>query len=309
MKVLSVNRIVVSILSVVLLLSACGSEESSAGGFDAITVSKGSTPKVSVTKGFTTASTETKVIKEGGGDAVKAGDTVKVNYLAVNGRTGKQFDSSYAAEKPATFTLNDTSILPGFIKALDDQKIGSRVLVAISPKDGFGQARKELDLKASDTMVFLFDLVSKVPTEAAGPTKDLPADLPELKLDAAKKPSKFVATDKTAKGQTKESVHVVIQGDGPVVKADQTVSVQYLGQVYPAGKVFDSSWARKAPASFPLTKGQLIDCWTDLLEGQKVGSRLVLVCPSDTAYGDEGRKPDIKGGDTLVFSIDLLDAS
>ena len=43
--------------------------------------------------------------------------------------------------------------------------------------------------------------------------------------------------------------------------------------------------------------------------GQKVGSRVVLVCPADVAYGKEGSPPDIKGGDTLIFSIDLLDAS
>lgn len=305
------NRIVVSVLSAVLLLSACGSEDSSADGkgLDAIKVSKASTPKVTVAKGFATKSTETKVIEEGGGEAVKAGDTVKVNYLAVNGRTGKQFDSSFAAGAPATFTLDKSSILQGFITALEQQKIGSRVLVAISPKDGFGQDRKELDLLADDTMVFVFDLVSMVPTSAKGESKDLPSDLPELKLDDEKQPSKFVATDDTAKKPTKQSVDVLIEGDGPKVKADQTLSVQYVGQVYPDGKVFDSSWSRGTPASFQLTKGQLIDCWTDLLEGQKVGSRVVLVCPSDTAYGDEGREPDIKGGDTLVFAIDLLDAS
>ena len=100
----------------------------------------------------------------------------------------------------------------------------------------------------------------------------------------------------------------MIQGDGPDVKLGQTLSVHYVGQVYPAGKVFDSSWAR-GPASFQLTEGQLIKCWTDLLVGQKVGSRVVLVCPADTAYGKDGSGEDIKGGDTLIFSIDLLDAS
>ncbi|MGA8850470.1 MAG: FKBP-type peptidyl-prolyl cis-trans isomerase [Aeromicrobium sp.] len=303
------NRILVSVLSAVLLLSACGSEKASVGGLDAITVSKASTPKVTVAEGFATETTETKVIEEGGGEAVKAGDTVKVNYLAVNGRTGKQFDSSYAAGAPATFTLDKASILQGFITALENQKIGSRVVVAISPKDGFGQDRKELELMSDDTMVFVFDLVSKVPTEAKGESETLPSNLPELVLDAKDQPEKFVANDDTRKEQTKQSAHVVIQGDGPAVKADQTLSVHYVGQVYPSGKVFDSSWSRGTPASFQLTKGQLIDCWTDLLAGQKVGSRVVLVCPSDTAYGDEGREPDIKGGDTLVFAIDLLDAS
>ncbi len=304
------NRIVVTLLSAVLLLSACGNDDASTSkGFDAIKVSKDATPKVTVSKGFTTSSTETKVIEKGGGDAVKAGDTVKVNYLAVNGRTGKQFDSSYAAGEPATFTLDKTSILPGFIKALDRQKIGSRVLVAVSPKDGFGQARAELDIKAGDTMVFLFDLVSKVPTEVTGKSAKLPADVPKITLDGDDHPSGFTKDKNTLDEPTKQSLDVVIQGDGPTIEDGQSVVTQYVGQIYPDGKVFDSSWARKAPATVSMTEGAAITCWTDQLVGQKIGSRVVVVCPPDTAYGKKGREPSIKGNDTLVFAIDLLDAS
>jgi len=43
--------------------------------------------------------------------------------------------------------------------------------------------------------------------------------------------------------------------------------------------------------------------------GKKVGSRVVLVCPADVAYGKEGSGENIQPGDTLIFSIDLLDAS
>jgi FKBP-type peptidyl-prolyl cis-trans isomerase FkpA len=37
----------------------------------------------------------------------------------------------------------------------------------------------------------------------------------------------------------------------------------------------------------------------------KVGGKSRLVCPSDTAYGDNGR-PGIPGGATLVFEVELL---
>ena len=85
--------------------------------------------------------------------------------MAVNGRTGKQFDNSFTSKSPLTLTLDEHSALPGFLKGLTGQKVGSRVLVAIPPKDGFGQARTELGIKADDTMVFLFDIVAKVPAE------------------------------------------------------------------------------------------------------------------------------------------------
>ena len=55
---------------------------------------------------------------------------------------------------------------------------------------------------------------------------------------------------------------------------------------------------------------QVIACWKDHLPGQKLGSRIVLVCPADTAYGDSPQPGGpIKPGDSLVFAIDLLDAS
>jgi FKBP-type peptidyl-prolyl cis-trans isomerase len=290
-----------------LVLAGCGGSDSSGGSLGKVTVSKADTPKVKVAKGFTAAKTTTRVVSKGSGAKVVSGESIKVNYVAVNGRTGKAFDNSFTSKRPLTITLTNT-ILPGFVKGLTGQTLGSRVLVAIPPKDGFNKAQASLGLKKTDTMVFLFDVVSKVPPMAAGKAHKLPSDLPKLVLDSKKQPSKFAKSKATAAKQTKESAHVVIQGSGAKVKMGQTLSVQYVGQIYPAGKVFDSSWARGAPSSFQLTEGQLIKCWTDELAGQKVGSRVILVCPANVAYKSKGSPPDIKGGDTLIFSIDLLDA-
>jgi peptidylprolyl isomerase len=305
-----VRRIALATLAASLLLAGCGGNASDGGGLDAVKVSKAASPKVTVAKGFTATKTSTKVLNEGSGETLAAGDAVKVNYVAVNGRTGKQFDSSFTGNKPLTLTLSNTAILPGFVKGLTGQKVGSRILVAIPPKDGFDKAQTELDIKKDDTMVFLFDVVAKVPTEVTGTSTALPKDLPKLVLDAKKQPSKFAKTKTTAPKQTKASSHVVIQGKGAKIKKDQTLTVQYVGQVYPSGKVFDSSWSRGAPSSFQLTEGSLIKCWTNELVGQNVGSRVVLVCPSNVAYGKTPPQGgDIKAGDTLIFAIDLLDAS
>lgn len=72
------------------------------------------------------------------------------------------------------------------------------------------------------------------------------------------------------------------------------------------GTEFDSSYARNTPASFPLNG--VIPCWTEGMQKMKVGGKAVLVCPSDLAYGDQGR-PSIPGGATLVFEIELLDVT
>jgi len=39
----------------------------------------------------------------------------------------------------------------------------------------------------------------------------------------------------------------------------------------------------------------------------KVGGKSKFVCPSDIAYGDQGRPPTIKPGATLVFEVELLE--
>jgi FKBP-type peptidyl-prolyl cis-trans isomerase len=302
-----VRRILAVSAAACLLLAGCGGSDPASAGLNDVAVSGGASPKLAVGKNFTTGATESRVIKKGSGEKIAAGDSIKVNYVAVNGRTGKQFDNSFTSKSPLTVTLAESSALKGFLKGLTGQKVGSRVLVSIPPKDGFGQARSELGIKADDTMIFLFDIVSKVADQAAGKAKKLSADVPAI-VEKDGHPSSFKPSKKTPDKVSKASVHVVIEGDGATVQQGQTLTAQYVGQVYPNGKVFDSSWAKGPPASFQL--GQVIKCWKDLIPGQKVGSRIVLVCPADTAYGDHPQEGGpIKPGDSLLFAIDLLDAS
>ena len=93
-------------------------------------------------------------------------------------------------------------------------------------------------------------------------------------------------------------------GNGAQPKASDNVKVHYTGSLI-NGKVFDSSVQRGQPAEFPL--GQVIPCWTEGVAMMKVGGKAKLTCPSDTAYGDQGRPSVIPGGATLVFEVELLE--
>jgi FKBP-type peptidyl-prolyl cis-trans isomerase FkpA len=95
----------------------------------------------------------------------------------------------------------------------------------------------------------------------------------------------------------------VKEGDGDSPKATDKVKVHYTGKLID-GTVFDSSVERGEPVTFPLNG--VIKCWTEGLQMMKVGGKATLVCPSDIAYGDQGRPPQIKGGATLVFDVELL---
>jgi peptidylprolyl isomerase len=290
------------------VLAGCGGDSDGASSLDSVKVSSAKSPKVTVDKGYTTKTTVSKTLKSGSGDTLKTDDSVKINYVGVNGRTGSQFDSSFKTGSPLTITLNETSVLPGFIKGLKGKKVGSRVLVAIPPKDGFNADQEQLKLKKADTMVFLFDVVAKVPTEVTGTSKSLSKDLPKLKLDADNHPSGFTKTKTTAKKPGKQRAEVVIQGKGAKVKKGQTLTAQYVGQIYPAGKVFDESWSTGS-RPFPVGAGAVIPCWDDLLVGQKLGSRVVLVCPEAYKTVDPPQGSTLKKTDDLLFVVDLLDAS
>lgn len=292
------------LLSLLLVLAACGSSK----GLDDIQVSKGDTPKVKMESGFTEESTTTRLIREGDGEEVKTGDTVKLHYIAMNGRTGKEFDNSFTTNRPMSLTLNGETTLPGFQKGLVGQNVGSRVLVAVPPADGAEllQSGEDLGLKKEDTMVFLFDILSLVDQIASGTPKKAPADLPAVKVDDQNRPQEFRVTKTTAKKLTKTKSAVLIEGDGPKLEKGQTLTAHYIGQKYPAGDVFDESWSTAA-RSFPVGVGGLIACWDNELVGKTLGSRVIVACTSKDAYGKDAKDNGQPDG-PLIFVIDLLDA-
>jgi FKBP-type peptidyl-prolyl cis-trans isomerase FkpA len=88
-------------------------------------------------------------------------------------------------------------------------------------------------------------------------------------------------------------------GAGPRPSATDRVRVKYEGQLAD-GKTFDQNDG----AEFRLD--QVIPCWTQAVQKLQVGGKARLVCPAASAYGDQGRPPQIPGGATLIFEVELL---
>jgi peptidylprolyl isomerase len=82
--------------------------------------------------------------------------------------------------------------------------------------------------------------------------------------------------------------------------------VHYVGVAYSNGKQFDASWDRNEPFEFRLGNGQVIAGWDQGVAGMQVGGRRSLTIPAHLGYGDHGAGGVIKGGETLVFVVDLL---
>lgn len=93
------------------------------------------------------------------------------------------------------------------------------------------------------------------------------------------------------------------EGTGPSPAATDRVRVHYRGTLAD-GKEFDSSYARKEPAEFPLNR--VIKCWTEGVQRMKVGGKALLVCPPAIAYGAAGAGGVIPPDATLQFEVELL---
>lgn len=98
-------------------------------------------------------------------------------------------------------------------------------------------------------------------------------------------------------------------GDGDEATSGQQVEVHYVGIAWSDGQQFDSSWDRNDPFRFGLGQGQVIAGWDQGVAGMKVGGRRRITIPPHLGYGERGAGGVIKGGETLVFVVDLLGVS
>lgn len=97
---------------------------------------------------------------------------------------------------------------------------------------------------------------------------------------------------------------VLVAGQGPKPTANDTIVVHYSGKLLD-GKEFDSSYSRGQPISIPVSG--VIAGWTEAMQLMPTGSKWRLYIPSSLAYGDHAAGPDIPGGATLVFDVELLE--
>jgi peptidylprolyl isomerase len=99
------------------------------------------------------------------------------------------------------------------------------------------------------------------------------------------------------------------EGTGAEAAAGQEVEVHYVGVAWSTRKQFDASWDRGDTFRFGLGQGQVIKGWDQGVAGMKVGGRRQITIPPDLGYGKAGAGGVIKGGETLVFVVDLLGVS
>ncbi len=120
----------------------------------------GSPPTVKIPSKSAPTKLQSKVLIQGSGAAVAKGQTLVAQYHGVLWRNGKVFDSSWQHGAPAGFPIGVGQVVPGWDKTLVGQKIGSRVLLVIPPKEGYGaKGSQDGSIKGTDTLVFVVDVL------------------------------------------------------------------------------------------------------------------------------------------------------
>jgi len=274
----------------------------------------GKKPTVKIDDPLTAKKTERTVVSAGDGTVARAGYDITAEFSVFNGTTGEAIDATDYDKKPVAWTLDDKLIV-GFTKTLKCSTAGSRVVGVIAPEDGIAPANLEsLGLTDKDSLVIVADLLTaKKPVKAEAPLpkadgadQPLPDGFPDIKVSIAD--DKIGTPTLTLPGgdaPTELKLAVLKKGDGAEVGKGVDVVVNYTGMNWATQEVFDSSWERGEPSTF--NTAEVIPGFTQALEGQKVGSQVLVVIPPALGYGSaaDGSTSDL-ADQTLVFIVDIV---
>ncbi len=97
---------------------------------------------------------------------------------------------------------------------------------------------------------------------------------------------------------------VINEGNGEEPALTDQVKCHYEGRLI-NGAVFDSSYRRNEPATFPVNG--VIKGWVEALQMMPAGSKWQLFIPSELAYGPQGAGQLIGPNETLIFDVELLE--
>ena len=122
------------------------------------------------------------------------------------------------------------------------------------------------------------------------------ATKPDVSIPAGDPPAELILEDLSV-------------GDGAEAVAGSIVDVHYVGVAWSTQRQFDASWDRNESFEFRLGAGQVIQGWDQGFAGMRVGGRRRITIPPDMGYGAHGAGGVIKGGETLVFVVDLLNVN
>lgn len=271
-------------------LCAAGAAPGAASDAVTATGDVGSTPTVTFTSPLAIESVQRTVKTVGTGQAIKDGDYVQYGLTAVNANDGSVEGSIGYGDAPVKPV--QVSVGSGVDQYFGCATVGSRIVVA-QPGGSSGSAPE----------VLVIDILGITTADAWCAAETPSGPMPTVAFDASGAPQITIPAGATP--PTAVALQTLTQGDGPVVASGDNVTVNYTGVKWSDGSVFDSSWQRGEPASFSTTG--VVSGFQRALEGQKVGSTVLVVIPPVCGYGVAGNgNTNQLAGETLVFVVNII---
>jgi FKBP-type peptidyl-prolyl cis-trans isomerase len=153
--------------------TASGAAVSHGGGsLPTVTTKPGQAPVVTIPKHSPPAKLSVTTLIKGTGPKTATGDTLVVQYVGLNWRTGQVFGSSWPSAQspvgnPYSVELGG-KILAGWNDGLAGIPVGSRVMLVIPPALGYGPAggQPSAGILKTDTLVFVVDILAIQPANS-----------------------------------------------------------------------------------------------------------------------------------------------
>jgi FKBP-type peptidyl-prolyl cis-trans isomerase len=150
--------------------SASGTQETNGGGtLPTVSAKPGSAPTITIPASTPPKQLVTTTLIKGSGPKIVKGQYVIAQYTGYIWRTKKVFDSSWTSGSPFGFVFQASpeQVIPGWDSGLAGQTVGSRVMLVIPPKEGYGSSgASQAGITGTDTLVFVVDIIDalKAPT-------------------------------------------------------------------------------------------------------------------------------------------------
>lgn len=264
----------------------------------------GSAPTVSLRSPFLPSQAGTATLIQGDGERITAdGQLALVDVTVFDATTGERLvGTKYQADVATATPLPSlTQSIPQIGPLMQCVAEGSRVAVAIPGSDLGAQGAQALGVSEGDGAVFVFD-VRKVFLPAANGADQYNADsgMPSVVRAPDGRPGVVIPA-----GDEPTSVRsqTIKKGDGDQIGADSSVIIHLQGVAWGATTTFASTWENGAPGQVKVSG--LPPALASALEGQTVGSQVLVVVPADQTEPDQKtlRAPADKA---LVYVVDIL---
>jgi len=133
-------------------------------------------PTVNVPVGPPPTTLQTTDVKVGDGAEVKAGDSVKMQYVGIACSTGKQFDSSWDRGQPFDVTIGAGQVIKGWDQGIPGMKVGGQRLLVIPADLAYGNNPPPgSGIAPGETLIFLVQADGVTPAAGSSSTTSTPA--------------------------------------------------------------------------------------------------------------------------------------